>query len=117
VPLRCASPLSWAAWWRALPPLPPPRLWARGAQDPTSRGELVPHRSPPPPRPTTRTPKSPGRRVPTSRAVGTPHSSVPGAPGAGSSSPSCALALRRTHARSGSGRGWVGPCGVHGHPL
>jgi hypothetical protein len=33
-----------------------------GAQAPTSRGELVPHRSPPPlPRPTTSTLKLPGR--------------------------------------------------------
>jgi hypothetical protein len=63
------------------------RLWARGAKAPTSRGESVPHRSPPPPRSTTNTPKSPGRRVPAARAAETPHSSVPGAPVAGSSSP------------------------------
>jgi hypothetical protein len=48
-PPRRASPLSWDAWRRALlrppqalSPLPPPWLWARGAQAPTSRGELVP---------------------------------------------------------------------------
>jgi hypothetical protein len=97
-PPRCVSPLSWAAWRRehprppqALSPLPPPRLWARGVKAPTSRGEAVPHRSPPPPpRPTTSTPKSLGRRVPATRAAETPHSFVPGAPVAGSSSPSCA---------------------------
>jgi hypothetical protein len=61
-----------------------------GAQAPTSRGELVPHRSSPLPRPTTSTPKSPGKRAPAARAAGTAHSSVPGAPVAGSSSPSCA---------------------------
>jgi hypothetical protein len=62
-----------------------------GAQVPASRGELVPHRSPPPlPRPTTNTPKSPGKRVPAARAVGTLHSSAPGTPAAGFSSPSCA---------------------------
>jgi hypothetical protein len=102
-PPRYASPLSWAAWRRALPrppqvlprppqalsPLPPSRLLARGAQAPTSRGELVPHHSPHPRR-TTSTPKSPGKRIPTARAAGTPHSSVPGAPVTGSSSPSCA---------------------------
>jgi hypothetical protein len=91
-----APPLSWTAWRRALlhpsqslSPLPPPRHWARGAQAPTSRGELGPHRSSPP-RPTTSTPKSPGKRVPAARTAGTPHSSVPGAPGVRSSSPSCA---------------------------
>jgi hypothetical protein len=57
------------------------------AKAPTSREESVPHRSPP--RPTTSTRKSPGRRVPAARAAETPHSSVPGAPVAGSSSPSC----------------------------
>jgi hypothetical protein len=62
-----------------------------GAQAPTSWGELVPHRSPPPPRSTTSTPNSPGRTVPTARAAKTLHSSVPGAPVAGSSSSSCAL--------------------------
>jgi hypothetical protein len=91
-----------------------------GAKAPTSRGEPVPHRSPPP-RPTTSTPKSPGRRVPAARAAETPHSFVPGAPVAGSSSPSCtppAPALATApRARSGSGRGWVGPRGVHGHEL
>jgi hypothetical protein len=58
-PPRCAPPLSRAAWRRTLPhppqatsPLPPPQPWVRGALDPISRGELVPHRSPPPPRPT-----------------------------------------------------------------
>jgi hypothetical protein len=97
-PPRCASPLSWAAWRRALPrppqalsPLPPPQLLAREGQAPTSRGEPAPHHSPPPPpHPTTSTPKSPEKRVSTARATGTPHSSVPGAPIAGSSSPSCA---------------------------
>jgi hypothetical protein len=63
--------------------------WVRGAKAPTSRGEPVPHRSPPPPpRPMTSTPKSRGRRAPAARAAGTPHSSIPGAPVAGSSSPS-----------------------------
>jgi hypothetical protein len=97
VPPRRASPLPWAAWRQALPrppqalsPLPPLRLLAREAQAPTSRGELVPHRSPPPlPNPTTSTPKSPGKIVSAAHAAGTPHSSVPGAPVAGSTSPSC----------------------------
>jgi hypothetical protein len=61
-----------------------------GAQAPTSRGEVAPHRPPPPPCPTTSIPKSPGRRAPAARAAKTPHSSVPGALAAGFSSPSCA---------------------------
>jgi hypothetical protein len=90
VPPRRASPLSWAAWWRTLPRppqalslLPPPRPWARGAQAPNSRGELAPHRPPPPRRPTTSILKSPGRRAPAACAAKTPHSSVPGALTAG----------------------------------
>jgi hypothetical protein len=86
VPPRRAPPLSWAAWRRSLPrppqalsPPPAPRLLARGAQLPTSRRELVPHRSPPR-CPTTSTPKSPGKRVPAARAAGTPHSLVPALP-------------------------------------
>jgi hypothetical protein len=94
---RRASPLSLVAWWRALPrlpqalpPPPPPRLWARGAKAATSRGEPDPHRSPPPPRLTTSTPRSRERRAPAARAAGTPHSSAPGAPAAGGFAPSCA---------------------------
>jgi hypothetical protein len=91
-----------------------------GAQAPTSLGELVPHCSPPP-RPTTSTPKSPGKRVPAARAAETPHSFVLGAPVAGSSSPSCAppapIPAAAPRARSGSGCGRVGPRGVHGHQL
>jgi hypothetical protein len=52
-------------------------------------GRARPHRSPPPCS-TTSTPKSLGKRVPAARAAGTPHSSVSGAPVAGSYSPSCA---------------------------
>jgi hypothetical protein len=59
---------------------------------PTSRGEPGPHHFPPScPRLTTGTPRSRGRRAPAARAAGTPHSSVPGAPVAGCSAPSCAL--------------------------
>jgi hypothetical protein len=91
-----------------------------GAQAPTSRGKLVPHRSPPS-RPMTSTPKSPGRRVPAALAAGTPHSSVPDALAAGFSSPSCAppapAPAAAPRACSGSERGRVGPCGVHGHTL
>jgi hypothetical protein len=43
---------------QALSPRPPPRLWARGAQAPTSRGELSPRRSPPPTTMTTNTPRT-----------------------------------------------------------
>jgi hypothetical protein len=74
-----------------LAPPPPPRLLARGAQVPTSQGELVPHHSPPLPRSSTSTPKSLGKRVPAARAAGTLHSSATCAPAAGFSSPSCAL--------------------------
>jgi hypothetical protein len=97
-PPRRALPLSWTAWRRALPhlpltlaPPPPPRLLARGAQAPTSRGEIILCRSPPPlPRPTMSTPNSSGERVPAARTAGTPHPSIHGAPVVGSSSPSCA---------------------------
>jgi hypothetical protein len=58
-----------------------------GAQAPTYRGEFVPHRSPP--RPTTSTPKSPGRRVPAARAARTLHSFVLGALATRFFSPSC----------------------------
>jgi hypothetical protein len=95
---RVASLMGRLAWalprprpLHALSPLPSPRLLVREAQAPTSRGELVPRRSPPPlPRPTTSTPKSPGKIVPAAHAAGTPHSSILGAPVAESSSPFCA---------------------------
>jgi hypothetical protein len=61
-----------------------------GVRAPTSRGEPVSRPSPPPPRPTTSTPKSRCWRAPAARGAGTPHSSVPSAPIAGSCSPSCA---------------------------
>jgi hypothetical protein len=94
----------------------------RGGKGSHLSGRARPHRSPPPPpRPTTSTPKSPGRRVPAARAARTPHFSVPGVPVAGSSSPSCAppalVPVAAPHARSGSGRGRVGPRSVHGHHL
>jgi hypothetical protein len=54
-------------------------------------------------------------------AAGTPHSSAPGAPVAGSSSPSCVppapVPATTPRARSRLGRGRVGPRGVHGHQL
>jgi hypothetical protein len=90
-----------------------------GVQAPTSRGELVPHRSSPP-RLTTSIPKSLGKRVPAAHAAGTPHSSVPGTPVAGSSSPSCASlapVIAAARASSGSGCGRVGLCGMDGHQL
>jgi hypothetical protein len=91
-----------------------------GAKDPISRGEPVPHRSPPP-RSTTSTPKSLGRRAHAARAAGTPYFSIPSAPVAGSSSPSCAppalAPAAAPRARSGSGHGLVGPRDVHGHHL
>jgi hypothetical protein len=64
---------------------------SEGAQAPTSRGELVPyHFLPPLPPPPTSLLKSPREKVPTTHAVGTPRLAAPGAPAAGSSSPSCA---------------------------
>jgi hypothetical protein len=54
--------------------------------------EARPRRSPLPlPLTTTNSPESPGERAPAAHAAGTPHSLAPGAPAAGSSSPSCAL--------------------------
>jgi hypothetical protein len=60
-----------------------------GVKAPTSRGESVPHRSPPP-LPTTNLPMSLGERVPAAHAAGTPRLAAPGAPAVGSSSLSCA---------------------------
>jgi hypothetical protein len=92
-----------------------------GARDPTSRGELAPRRPLPPPLLTTSLLKSPGERVPAARAAGTPRLSVPGAPASGSSSPSCMppapAPAAAPRARPGSGRGWIGPRGVHDHHL
>jgi hypothetical protein len=60
-------------------------------------------------------------RAPAARVAGIPRPAVPGTPAAGSFAPSCvspALApAAAPRARSGSGRGRVGPRGVHGHPL
>jgi hypothetical protein len=80
-----------------------------GAQAPTSRGELVPRLSPPLPRPTTSTPKSPGREslllVQTELRILFFFLRV-----AHSCSRRCAV-----HARSGSRRGRIGPRSVHHH--
>jgi hypothetical protein len=70
-----------------------------GAKAPTSRGEPIPHRSPPP-RSTMSTPKSSGRRVPAARAAGTSHFSVPGAPIAGSVDAKSALNANHTASRT-----------------
>jgi hypothetical protein len=51
----------------------------------------APRRSPLPPPTMTNSLGSAGERAPAARSAGTPHSLAPGAPTAGSSSPSCAL--------------------------
>jgi hypothetical protein len=61
-----------------------------GAQDPTPRGEPAPHHSLLPPPATTSTPRLSEERDPAVRVAGTPRPSVPGAPAAESSAPSCA---------------------------
>jgi hypothetical protein len=72
-----------------LAPVPPLRPSATGVGDSTSRGEPAPHRSPLPPPTTTNSLGSSGERAPAARVAGTPRSIAPGAPAAGSSSPSC----------------------------
>jgi hypothetical protein len=111
VPLRCARPPLLTAWrqvslrpLRALAPLPPLRPSATGVGDSISRGgELAPHRSnPSPSTTTTNSLGSPGERAPAAHAVGTPRSVAPGAPTAGSSSPSCVCVNTKNWYRKGT---------------
>jgi hypothetical protein len=92
-----------------------------GAGSHLSGGPAPCHSPPPLPLPTTSTLRSSGERVPAARAAGISRPSAPGAPVAGSFAPSCAppapTPAAAPRARSGSGRGRVGPRGVHGHPL
>jgi hypothetical protein len=70
--------------------LPPETAPVTGVRAPTCRGEPAPYLLPPLPSLTTSTPLSRARKAPTGRAVGTPRSSAPGAPGAAHSALFCA---------------------------
>jgi hypothetical protein len=102
-----------------LAPLLPPRLLATGVEVSTFRGEPAPRHSLLPPPLTTSTPRPPKERAPVVRVASTHRPSVPGAPTAGSSAPSCTSPTLAPTAvpRAGLGRGRVGLHGVHGHPL